>query len=269
MKVAFTKMNGAGNDFVLIDNRDRSLDLTREQVARLCDRRRGVGADGAMLLVPATDDRADWAWQFYNSDGGSAEMCGNGARCFARFIQHLTRPVGPITFQTIAGVIRAEFDGDMVTIGLTPPSAMEMDLTLASMEELGHVHFVNTGVPHVVVPVTDMEAVDVMGEGVAIRGHAHFKPAGTNVNFMSVYSPGRIRVRTCERGVPEETLACGTGVTACALVHARLGEVASPVQVRVQGGEVLEVGFRRDGDQFVDVTLKGPAEFNFTGEIEL
>jgi len=121
MLVEFTKMNGAGNDFILIDSRARKLKLERRQIARICDRHAGVGADGLILLLPCASARADWAWDFYNNDGGNAEMCGNGARCFARFAQRLTGATGGLTFETRAGIITANFHGAGVTVSLTPP----------------------------------------------------------------------------------------------------------------------------------------------------
>jgi diaminopimelate epimerase len=242
---AFTKMNGAGNDFILADNRDGRWHLSAEQVVRLCHRQRGIGADGLMLLVPCASGRADWAWEFYNSDGSRAEMCGNGARCFARFVQHLTGTGGRLTFETAAGVINALPDGDRVTVTLTMPHGWRLGESLDAAGTPMIVHSLNTGVPHAVVFVPEADRVEVGRLGAALRYHPHFAPRGTNVNFVQILAPGRIRVRTYERGVEGETLACGTGVTASALVTARLHGLASPVAVQVQGGDVLEVGYER------------------------
>ncbi len=262
-------MNGAGNDFVLLDNRAGQVRLTPAQVTRLCDRHRGVGADGLMLLVPARSGRADWAWDFYNSDGSVAEMCGNGARCFARFVQRLTGGSDRISFETIAGVITAAIAGERVTIGLTPPKDMRIGQKLAVASGTLEVHSVNTGVPHAVVFVPDADRAMVQCLGAELRYHPHFAPRGTNVNFVQVLGPDSIRVRTYERGVEGETLACGTGVTASALIAARLHGFASPVAVRVQGGDQLEVAFAPEGDGFTEVRLTGPADFTFDGRIEL
>ena len=269
MLLEFTKMNGAGNDFVLVDNRDRKISLSREQVIRLCDRQRGVGADGLMLLVPCTSGRADWAWQFYNSDGSDAEMCGNGARCFARFIQKLTVVRDRVTFETVAGVITATFAGDRVTVSLTTPKDLRLSeaVTVAGSEM--KVNSLNTGVPHAVVFVEDADRAMVQSLGSEIRHHPHFAPRGTNVNFVQVKGPNSIRVRTFERGVEGETLACGTGVCASAVISACLHGFTSPVRVQVQGGDTLEVGFRRSGNEFTDVQLNGPADFAFNGWIDL
>lgn len=269
MLLEFTKMNGAGNDFVLVDNRDRKIALTREQVIHLCHRQRGGGADGLMLLVPCASGRADWAWQFYNSDGSVAEMCGNGARCFARFIQKLTGASSPVTFETVAGVITARFDGDRVTVNLTKPTDLRLSETVTAAGNPLKVHSLNTGVPHAVVFVEDADRAMVQSLGSEIRHHAHFAPRGTNVNFVQIKGPNWIRVRTFERGVEGETLACGTGVCASAMISACLHGFTSPVKVQVQGGDTLEVGFRRNGDEFADVQLNGPADFAFTGRIDL
>lgn len=269
MNLAFTKMNGAGNDFVLIDNRSGQIRLSSEQIVRLCHRQRGVGADGLFLLVPARDGQADWAWDFYNSDGSTAEMCGNGARCFARFIQKVAGTKEQTSFETGAGVIKAGFDGALVTVNLTAPK----DLRLAEIVALGsgpaEIHSLNTGVPHAVMFVKDADRAMVQPIGSEIRHHKHFAPKGTNVNFVQLRGANSIRVRTYERGVEGETLACGTGVSASALIAARLHNFTSPVQVQVQGGDQLEVRFERDGDSFKNVSLKGPADFVFDGKIEI
>jgi diaminopimelate epimerase len=262
-------MNGAGNDFILVDNRAGEFRLTPGQVAALCHRQRGVGADGIMLLIPCVSERADWAWDFYNSDGSRAEMCGNGARCFARFVQRLTGVPGPMTFETVAGVVTATFEGERVTVGLTPPHDLRLDQRIEANGQALVVDSLNTGVPHAVVFVPDADRAMVEPLGAALRYHPHFAPKGTNVNFVQVLAPGTIRVRTYERGVEGETLACGTGVTASALIAARRHGYGSPVQVRVQGGDTLEVRFEPQGDEFREVRLTGPADFVFEGRIEV
>jgi diaminopimelate epimerase len=265
MALDFVKMNGAGNDFVLLDNRARKLQFTREQVVRLCHRQKGIGADGLILLEPCASGKADWAWEFFNSDGSAAEMCGNGARCFARFIQRLTGTEGPVTFETIAGVVRAEFHGARVTIDLTEPKDLRLDQQVEVSTGTLTVHSLNTGVPHAVILVPDADKAMVQRLGQEVRYHQHFAPKGTNVNFVQSLGPGSIRVRTYERGVEGETLACGTGVTASALVAARVYRYLSPVKVQVQSGDTLEVGFKEAEHVFSQVQLTGPAEFVFEG----
>ena len=262
-------MNGAGNDFVLIDNRARKIKLSRGQVVRLCDRHRGAGADGVILLVPPVSGKANWAWEFYNSDGSTGEMCGNGARCFSRFVQKLTGLKRGFSFETEAGVITASFQRDRVTVSLTQPKGLRLNEKLPLSAGAQTVHSLNTGVPHAVLFVPDADRAMVQQLGPEIRRHKHFAPKGTNVNFVQRLGPNHIRVRTFERGVEGETLACGTGVTASALVAARLHGFRSPVKVRVQGGEELQVGFSEDHGEFADVRLTGPAEFVFEGRIEI
>jgi len=268
MVLDFTKMNGAGNDFVLIDNRARKIKLSRDQIVRLCDRHRGAGADGVFLLVPSASGKADWAWEFYNSDGSAGEMCGNGARCFARFVRKLTGLNRSFTFETGAGVITASFQGERVTVSLTPPAELRLNQQVPLSAGTETIHSINTGVPHAVLFVPDADRALVQQLGPEIRRHPLFAPKGTNVNFVQRLGPNRIRVRTFERGVEGETLACGTGVTASALVAARLHGFTSPVKVQVQGGEELEVSFKDAGGEFADVRLSGPAEFVFEGRIE-
>jgi diaminopimelate epimerase len=269
MTLEFTKMNGAGNDFVLIDNRSGAVRLTKEQIVRLCDRHRGVGADGVILLVPCRSGKADVAWDFYNSDGSSGEMCGNGARCFGRFVQRAAGISGQFSFETIAGVVNVSIRGDQVTVGLTPPQDLKLNQAVALRGGVETIHSINTGVPHAVLYVADADKAMVSDVGQEVRRHAAFGPRGTNVNFVQVVGHNRIRVRTFERGVEGETLACGTGVTASALISAVLHNFTSPVSVLVQGGDTLEVGFDRAGEGFSRVALTGPADFAFTGRVEI
>jgi diaminopimelate epimerase len=267
--IDFAKMNGAGNDFVFIDNRLRQIQLQPAHVVRLCDRHKGVGADGVILLTPCLSGRADWAWDFYNSDGGSAEMCGNGARCFARFVRRLTGVKGPLSFETRAGVITARFQEGGVTVNLTPPKDLRLRQQVPLSTGPAEIHSLNTGVPHAVLFVPDADQAMVLPLGAEIRNHPHFAPRGTNVNFVQVLGPGQIRVRTYERGVEGETLACGTGVTASALITAELRGFPSPIRVQVQSGDTLEISFERDDGQFNNVGLSGPAEFVFEGRIDV
>ena len=243
--------------------------IAARQIARICDRHAGAGADGLIVLVPCVSGRADWAWDFYNNDGGNAEMCGNGARCFARFVQRLTGAKNDITFATRAGIITASFQGERVTASLTPPKDLRLNQTITLRGGNITLHSVDTGVPHAVMYVADAGQAMVQSLGAEIRGHAHFAPRGTNVNFVQLGSGGAIRVRTYERGVEGETLACGTGVTAAALISAELHHFSSPVRVQVQGGDWLEVSFERKEGQFAQVRLTGPADFAYEGRIEV
>ena len=270
MDLAFAKMNGAGNDFIFVDNRAGKIKLTREQIVRLCDRHRGIGADGLMLLIPCASRKADWAWEFYNSDGSTGEMCGNGARCFARFVQRTVGlNGGGFTFETEAGVITAKFQGERVTVNLTTPKDLRLNEKVKLSTGTETIHSLNTGVPHAVLYVPDADKAMIQSLGPEIRRHTHFGPRGTNVNFVQVLGPNHIRVRTFERGVEGETLACGTGVTAAALISSRVNDFRSPVKVQVQGGDTLEVGFEERNGEFENVRLTGPAESVFEGRIEI
>lgn len=262
-------MNGAGNDFVVLDNRDLSINLSKKQIEKLCDRHRGVGADGLLAVEPA-QGTADFRYRYYNSDGGEAEMCGNGARCYGRFAQRLIggNPES-LSFETMVGDLTAYFYGDLVKIAMSEPFDLERNVDLG-IDGIGPVDVINTGVPHVVAFVEDLENLDVISLGRAIREHSHFAPAGTNVNFAKILSPQHLAIRTYERGVEDETLACGTGMTACALIHNLITGTGSPIKVDVKGGDTLEIGFKPGADSsFSEVTLKGPADFVFTGSVEI
>jgi diaminopimelate epimerase len=264
----FTKMNGAGNDFVLLDNRAGDLALTREQITRVCDRHRGVGADGVLLLERPTNG-ADFRMRYYNADGGEAEMCGNGARCFARFAGRTAGPLEKVSFETPAGVIGAELKGDLVTLQMSEPQDLRLGLEVPVAGEKIRASYVDSGVPHVVVPVANIEEVDVHSLGAALRHHPMFAPRGTNANFSEQRGPRSIAIRTYERGVEDETLACGTGVVASAIIFAATEDVSGPIDVLVRGGDTLQVGFTREGENLRNVTLTGPAEFVFDGTIDL
>jgi diaminopimelate epimerase len=264
----FTKMNGAGNDFVMVDNRAGDIQLSPTQIAMICDRHRGVGADGILLLEKSTNG-ADFRMRYYNRDGGEAEMCGNGARCFARFANKIARAPEKISFETPAGVIRAELHDGLVTLHMSEPTDTQLNMPLQVDGEETVVHYINSGVPHVVVPVSRVDVVHVRTQGAVIRRHEKFSPAGANVNFLEKRGAKKIAIRTYERGVENETLACGTGVVASALIFASTENVDGPVGVLVRGGDELSVGFTKHGDHFHEVTLTGPADFVFEGAIEV
>jgi diaminopimelate epimerase len=264
----FTKMNGAGNDFVLFDNRSGTVRLDSDQIAFLCDRHRGIGGDG-VLLLEKVGNSADFRMRYYNSDGGEAEMCGNGARCFARFANKIAGPFSEVSFETPAGIIRAKLEPDQVSVNLGSPHGLELNRKLQVDGTEFIVHLLNTGVPHAVIAVDDLNTTPVHELGKAIRYHQEFRPRGTNVDFLKETAPGKIAIRTYERGVESETLACGTGVTASALIYSRLRSVASPIRVQVKSGDWLEVAFTSAGDEFRDVMLRGPADFAFEGVIEM
>lgn len=265
--IAFHKMSGSGNDFIIIDNRDAvvtGVDLPRF-VAKVCRRGMAVGADG--LILVERSDTVDFKWRFFNSDGSVAEMCGNGARCAARFA-HLTGIAkAQMAFETLAGVISAQVRGDQVRIAMSDPRDLVLDDAVELNSGLIQLSRVNTGVPHAVIEVAEVASVDVDAVGREIRFHSRFAPAGTNVNFIAPLEGSLWSIRTYERGVEGETLACGTGNVAAALVLAMRYKLASPVTLQTRSGSHLIVHFRREGDRFAEVALEGDARVIYEGRL--
>lgn len=266
--IHFYKMQGCGNDFVMLDNRELGLrpDVMDAWARLLCDRKLGVGADGLIFLDETPPERrGDYIWHFYNADGSRGEMCGNGSRCAAWLAVDLGLAGPEHVFGADAGLIRAEVDyrGRRVRVELTRPTGLALHIPLEVEGVPLDAHFVNTGVPHAVVPVPDVAEVDVVRLGAALRRHPHFGPAGTNVNFVAVDSRRSVRLRTFERGVEGETLACGTGAAATVCVTHALGLTGAKVDVTTTGGEVLGIELR-DGAVF----LSGAATRVFDGNLD-
>lgn len=256
-RIDFWKMQGSGNDFILIDNREGKIrnEELGELVAAICRRRESVGADGVIFVNRS--ERCDFGWRFFNADGGEAEMCGNGGRCAARFA-YLNGIAGDrMSFETLAGPISAEVRDRLVKIRMPKPKNMQLDIGLDPAEGWRSVDYIDTGVPHVVVMREDLGHAPVAAEGRRIRYHRRFAPAGTNADFMWPAGSNNLEIRTYERGVENETLACGTGAMAGSLVAAARGIVNSPVSVKTSGGEELKVHFSRKGDAFDKVWLEG------------
>ncbi|MEW6264991.1 MAG: diaminopimelate epimerase [Thermodesulfobacteriota bacterium] len=268
VELDFYKMSGHGNDFVLVDNWDHLV--SEEQMAPLaravCRRQVGVGADGMIFIEPGPTE-VDFAWRFFNSDGSEGEMCGNGGRCAARFAYLTGIAPAEMSFLTKAGVIEASVGPDTVKIKMTPPGQPDLDYALELPGGQMKFSSLNTGVPHAVTWVEDLEAVNVQETGRAVRYHPRFKPAGSNVNFVKIMKDGRLAIRTYERGVEDETLACGTGSIAAVLLSSLKGLVKSPARVLTRGGEELIVHFSRTGDRFGDVFLEGAVRLIFTGRL--
>jgi diaminopimelate epimerase len=270
--IAFEKMSGTGNDFIIIDN--RSLNIPAEEqpelARKICRRMFSIGADG--LIFIKNSSRADFGWNFYNADGSVAEMCGNGARCAARFAYRHNITDRKMTIETLAGVVEAEIceEDQHVRVKMPPPCDFRLGLSLSLGDTEYPVTFVNTGVPQAVIFVKADE-VPVKKWGRKVRFHELFEPQGANVNFVRVLPDGRLKVRTYERGVEDETMACGTGAVASALYGAMLKGMDSPLEVVTSGGEVLTVFFDlRDGPVAENVFMQGPARLicsgNFTAE---
>jgi diaminopimelate epimerase len=267
--IVFYKMSGHGNDFIVINGNGAQKGMDwRECAQRWCSRRTSVGADGLLVVEPC--ERADFRLRIFNSDGSEAEMCGNGARCAARFAEVRGIAGSHMTFETTAGIIGALTEGDMVSIHLTEPKVVNSDIMLDINGTLLHVCAIDPGVPHSIVfrdLVMEMPADEVVAMGRFIRNHPTFDPEGTNVDFVEVMGPSLIRVRTYERGVEAETMACGTGAVASAIVsHLYRDAGDSPIAVQMPGG-VLMVEFKKEGDEFKDVWLKGEVHWAYKGEI--
>lgn len=242
MGIPFVKMSGSGNDFVFIDNRAGSVKGDLSELAKvICARRTGVGADGLVLIED--DPEVDFIWRFLNSDGSWAEMCGNAGRCAARLAHEWGIAGEEVAFKTVAGIIRGKVMGRRVRVQLTTPHNLKQDFGIEVDGREYKADFIDTGVPHTVIFVDDAEAVDVADLGARIRYHEMFGPAGTNVNFAQLDGRDRIIVRTYERGVEAETLACGTGMTAVALIAGLKGLAKAPTTILVRSGEELVIDY--------------------------
>ncbi|MCI5227471.1 MAG: diaminopimelate epimerase [Candidatus Electrothrix sp. AX2] len=274
--VPFVKMSGTGNDFILIDRRKPLLapEAMADFAAQVCRRKFSVGADGLILIEDLSEDSsvADLQWKFFNAGGSVAEMCGNGARCAARFAFLQGIAPAEMRFVTLAGIIEASVSGKDVAVKMTDPVGLKINQRITAERKEYTVHSIDTGVPHAVVFVDDIEQTDVRTLGNLIRHHQAFMPAGTNVNFAQVQG-NAIKVRTYERGVEDETLACGTGAAACAIIAALLDQAASPVDIITSGNDQLTIVFdctEENGKNAIitNVFLKGPAHTIYSGKLD-
>ncbi|MDY6861647.1 MAG: diaminopimelate epimerase [Thermodesulfobacteriota bacterium] len=262
-------MSGSGNDFIVIDNREKLLshkdapDFARS----LCRRKVSIGADGLILIEASST--AHFKWRFFNSDGSEAAMCGNGGRCAARFAYFKNIAPGEMFFETKAGIVKAKVTGNKVKLLMTAPKDLKDNIVLLLNNAEFKMDFIDTGVPHVVIFNEDIEKVEVTKLGRQIRFNPLFAPAGTNVNFVTVENKAELNIRTYERGVEDETLACGTGSVAAAIIAARKGLVDPPVKVKVRSGEMLEIYFKdnpnKEDFDFGEVFLEGGAFVIYEG----
>jgi diaminopimelate epimerase len=267
VRIPFYKMSGSGNDFILIDNRDGIVDdqHLKQLVVGACRRKMSAGADGLLLIEKS--ERADFKWRFYNADGSRAEMCGNGARCAGRFAC-ITGITGPeLSFETDVGVVTAEVIDDQVKIGMTDPTDLRENKALRVGETSFPYDFINTGVPHVVLHTDDVEDIDVVELGRAIRHHEAFLPTGTNVNFVEHMGHNTIAVRTYERGVEDETLACGTGCVASSLIMCMKHQLVSPVNVKTRSNVMLRIYYTLEDGVFTRIYLEGDARVIYHGTL--
>lgn len=258
MQLHFYKYQGTGNDFILLDNRTKVIELNKEQIALLCDRRFGIGADGLMLLENANG--FDFRMVYYNSDGGESTMCGNGGRCITAFAKRLGLVTTHASFMAIDG-------GHTATIKADGNISLHMN----DVDKIKHhdsYTVLNTGSPHYVTYTENVEAVDVFHTGRNIRNQDEYQPAGINVNFVQRIENG-LWVRTYERGVEDETLSCGTGVTAAAIASTTDAVGTFDIPIKTPGGN-LQVSFTKDNaNSAKDVVLHGPAAFVFEGKFEI
>jgi diaminopimelate epimerase len=258
MKLTFYKFQGTGNDFVMIDNREKTFDeKDTKLVAFLCDRRFGIGADGLILLE--NEEGVDFKMVYYNSDGNESSMCGNGGRCLVAFASYLNIINDKATFNAVDGLHHATISGDIVSLQMKDVSEIKVKPNAS---------FLDTGSPHHVQLVNNLKDFEVKTEGQKLR-YGVYGQKGSNINFVEPFDDETFSVRTYERGVEDETLSCGTGVTAVAIAMHAAGRVkTNTVKIKAVGGN-LEINFEKFGDVYKNVFLTGPAKFVFKGEINV
>ena len=263
IELEFSKMSASGNDFIVIDNRNgkvkKKFQDLNEFVKKICRMHHSVGADGVIFIE--NSEEYDFRWRFFNADGSEAEMCGNGGRCAARFAYMNGIAKQKMAFETIAGIIKAEVHGPKVKLQLTKPIDLKLDYPVCLEDKEVFVSSVNTGVPHAVLLVSDIDHVPVEDLGRMIRHHKIFGEKGTNVNFVEIIDKKNVKVRTYERGVERETYACGTGSVASAVILNEKTLVKNPVNIHTRGGEILKIYI--DGD----VYLEGDAKIIYVGNL--
>ncbi len=261
----FVKLQGSGNDFIVVDNRVNLIKDRGSLAMKLCPRKTGIGADGLLLLEES--QKTDFKMRIFNPDGSEAEMCGNGARCIARFA-YLKGIVGrTCRFETLAGIISCQIQGKKVKIGMEKPQNLRLNLRLSLKGKIYEGHYLNTGVPHFVLFTPRVDQVPLKELAPSIRNHPKFRPQGTNVDFVEVEKGGTLKVRTYERGVEEETLACGTGAVASALTSNLTCGILSPIRVKMKGGDLLVYFEEAKDNSFSEVFLEGEARLIFEGKI--
>lgn len=264
MEVSFTKMHGAGNDFIMIDDMQERCPLSRNAIEGLCSRRRGVGGDGLILIRPGKN--GGFAMRYYNSDGGEAEMCGNGARCAAAFAFEAGIAGTTMSFETRSGIVGAEIVSEGVRVSIGGVRALKLGMRIASTDV--PVHYGICGVPHAVIVVDDVQKLshdEFVRFAAPVRRDAAFGAAGANVNIVAVSDRGACSYRTYERGVEDETDACGTGAVVLSAIIAHLGLADPPIRCRTRGGDMLDVAIEKTPDGATGCLLTGPVAVSFRG----
>ncbi len=266
MWIPFVKMAGAGNDFIVMDNRRPVYKGSWPNLAKkVCDRHRSVGADGLLLLERSK--KVDFKMRYFNSDGSEASMCGNGGRCMAKFAEIKKMTGKRAVFETKAGLYQALIKKNLVELSLPPVESFRLNMRVRLGNKTITAHFIDSGVPHAVIFVPEVGRINVQGLGRILRFHKAFGLKGTNVDFVKTTGKSGIRIRTYERGVEDETLACGTGAVASACIASLVKGLKPAIRVRTQSGRDLIVDFRRLGDIFEEVKLTGEARVICEGKI--
>jgi diaminopimelate epimerase len=264
VEIKFTKAEAGGNDFIIIDSENLSPEVNLSELTQaLCLRKKSIGADG--LLIYDKSELCDFKMRIFNPDGQEVNMCGNGARCLALYALKKKLTKEAFKIETRAGIIEADMTGSSPKLKLTDPKDIKLNLTLKLKEGEIKVHFVDTGVPHVVCLVKDLDDFDVLEIGRQIRYHKSFEPEGTNANFIQLQDDKGLKIRTYERGVEDETLACGTGAAAGALIASKVKNLTSPVDLKVKSGQLLRIYFDRKDECFKNVYLEGECNIVFEG----
>jgi diaminopimelate epimerase len=274
MKIKFTKMTGAGNDFIIIDDRKNQFIKPNNIAKKLCNRRFGIGADGLILLRKSL--KFEYLMMYFNSDGSYGGMCGNGGRCIAKYAFIKGIADKQHVFEALGFGYRALVNKGDVKLHMKKPSIIIKKRFLLNKHHIKS-YFINTGAPHIVIPlslnkslkINEIDKIDVEVLGKRIRFHKTFKPEGTNVNFLELINKNTIKMRTYERGVEAETLACGTGAIATALVAEKIWKINQPTNIFTRSNKILKVDFKKEKDEVFDIWLRGPAEIVFEGSIEI
>lgn len=265
----FVKYVGSGNDFILFDNRKKEFPTSSTIIRSLCHRQKGIGADGVILLENSTKENANHRFRIFNSDGSEAEMCGNGMRCFIKWLGDLGLSSDCYQIETMQSILNVKKMGNLICIDMGSPRNIKWDISLRFDNQFLRLHALNTGVPHVVVFVDNLDQINLSTLGPYIRHYSLFTPQGTNVTVAQKKEGNKLKIRTYERGVEGETFGCGTGATAAALAAAKKNHMESPICVETYLGDEVSIAFNHDNHEFRDVTLTGSAEHIFSGKIFL
>lgn len=267
MELEFYKLCGTGNDFVVVDNREGKIKNKKKLAEKVCHRQNGVGADGLILIEESKLEEADLRMRIFNADGSEAEMCGNGMRCCGWTATHLLGYPAKISFETLAGIVKSDAKKKIVKVQLSDPTDFRDYAPIEVEDGIFYFYFINTGVPHCIIFEDNLDEFDVKRLGREVRYHDHFAPNGTNVNFVEVVDEHTVKVRTYERGVEDETLACGTGSSASAIISALVEKCSSPVKVITRSGDELTISFDMSKYDITNVFLEGSVSYTFKGTL--